>query len=101
MHATMKAIVGTKVMLNSYFLKNNFYPFGELMDITEAFKALIIFILVIILLSLTKGLHFLMRDDDQSTKMAKSLTIRITLSVLLFILIFIGWSMGWITPNHI
>lgn len=71
------------------------------MDISVAFKFLIIFILVIILISLTRGLHFLMKDDDQSTKMAKSLTIRIVLSVLLFILIFVGWSMGWISPKHI
>ena len=71
------------------------------MDISVAFKFLIIFILAIILISLTRGLHFLMKDDDQSTKMAKSLTIRIVLSVFLFILIFIGYSMGWITPNHI
>ena len=71
------------------------------MDISVAFKFLIIFILTIILISLTRGLHFLMKDDDQSTKMAKSLTIRIVLSVFLFILIFVGYSMGWITPNHI
>tara|TARA_X000001036_G_C20336650_1_gene666755 strand:+ start:51 stop:266 length:216 start_codon:yes stop_codon:yes gene_type:complete len=71
------------------------------MDITVAFKFVIIFILIIILISLTRGLHFLMKDDDQSVKMAKSLTIRIVLSVLLFILIFVGWSMGWISPNHI
>ena len=71
------------------------------MDISVAFIFLIIFILAIILISLTRGLHFLMKDDDQSTKMAKSLTIRIVLSVFLFILIFVGYSMGWITPNHI
>ena len=71
------------------------------MDISVVFKFLIIFILAIILISLTRGLHFLMKDDDQSTKMAKSLTIRIVLSVFLFILIFVGYSMGWITPNHI
>ena len=71
------------------------------MDISVVFKFLIIFILAIILISLTKGLHFLMKDDDQSTKMAKSLTIRVVLSVFLFILIFVGYSMGWITPNHI
>ena len=71
------------------------------MDISVAFKFVIIFILIIILISLTRGLHFLMKDDDQSVKMAKSLTIRIVLSVLLFILIFVGWSLGWISPNHI
>lgn len=64
------------------------------------FKTIIIILLVIILLSLTKGLQFLMKDDDQSKNMVKSLTIRIVLSVLLFLLILFGYSMGWIVPNH-
>jgi len=37
------------------------------------FKTIIIIILIVILLSLTKGLHFLMKDDDQSRKMVRSL----------------------------
>lgn len=64
------------------------------------FKTIIIILLVIILLSLTKGLQFLMKDNDQSKNMVKSLTIRIVLSVLLFLLILFGYSMGWIVPNH-
>jgi len=71
------------------------------MDISFAFKLLVIFILVVILISLTGGLHFLINDKDSSTKMARSLTVRIVLSVLLFILLFVGYSMGWITPNFI
>ncbi|MBL6685932.1 MAG: twin transmembrane helix small protein [Methylophilaceae bacterium] len=65
------------------------------------FKAVIIAVLIIILLSLTKGLHFLMKDDDQSKKMVKSLTIRVVLSIFLFLLILFGYWMGWITPNQL
>ncbi|MDA0730051.1 MAG: twin transmembrane helix small protein [Proteobacteria bacterium] len=64
------------------------------------FKTIIIIILIVILLSLTKGLHFLMKDDDQSRKMVRSLTIRIVLSIFLFLLILFGYWMGWIAPNH-
>jgi len=65
------------------------------------FKAVIIAVLIVILLSLTKGLHFLMKDDDQSKKMVKSLTIRVVLSIFLFLLILFGYWMGWITPNQL
>ena len=64
------------------------------------FKTIIIIILIVILLSLTKGLHFLMKDDYQSRKMVRSLTIRIVLSIFLFLLILFGYWMGWIAPNH-
>ena len=64
------------------------------------FKAIIVILLIIILLSLTKGLHFLIKDDDQSNKMVKSLTIRIALSIVLFVLLLVGYSLGWIVPNH-
>jgi branched-subunit amino acid transport protein AzlD len=71
------------------------------MDISTTYKTLLLFILIIILLSLTRGLHFLIKDKDQSRKMLKSLTIRISLSVLLFIMILFGYYMGWLVPNHI
>ena len=64
------------------------------------FKTIIIIILIVILLSLTKGLHFLMKDDYQSRKMVRSLTIRIVLSIFLFLLILFCYWMGWIAPNH-
>ena len=69
------------------------------MDMTQIFKFIVIFILLLILLSLTKGFHFLMKDGDQSKKMVVTLSIRIGLSVFLFILMFFGYHMGWVTPN--
>jgi len=95
--------VGTNLKLNWYFLEFNFLPYIELiiMDIVSAFKFLVIFILIVILISLTGGLHFLIKDKDESTRLARSLTLRVILSVFLFILIFFGYSMGWITPNFV
>ena len=95
--------MGTNLKLNWYFLEFNFLPYIELnkMDIISAFKFLVIFILVVILISLTGGLHFLIKDKDESTRLARSLTLRVILSVFLFVLLFFGYSMGWITPNFV
>ncbi|MBT3826862.1 MAG: twin transmembrane helix small protein [Nitrosomonadales bacterium] len=71
------------------------------MEFASIYKFIVILLLVIILLSLTKGLHFLVKDDEKSLRMVKSLTLRIVLSVLLFILLFFGFYMGWLSPNHL
>jgi len=70
------------------------------LEAASIFKYIVILLLVLILLSLTKGLHFLIKDDDKSFNMVKSLTVRIILSILLFILLFFGFYMGWLSPNH-
>jgi len=71
------------------------------LEFASIYKFIVILLLVIILLSLTKGLHFLVKDDEKSLRMVKSLTLRIVLSVLLFILLFFGFYMGWLSPNHL
>ncbi|MBT4570989.1 MAG: twin transmembrane helix small protein [Nitrosomonadales bacterium] len=71
------------------------------MEFASIYKFIVILLLVIILLSLTKGLHFLVKDDEKSLRMVKSLTLRIVLSILLFILLFFGFYMGWLSPNHL
>ncbi|MDA9600539.1 twin transmembrane helix small protein [Nitrosomonadales bacterium] len=70
------------------------------MEAASIYKFIVILLLVLILLSLTKGLHFLMKDDEKSFNMVKSLTVRIVLSILLFILLFFGFYMGWLSPNY-
>ena len=70
------------------------------MDIQALYKTIIIILLIIVILSLTSGLHFLMKDVDQSKKMVTSLTIRVTLSIILFLMIIIGFKLGLIQPNH-
>jgi len=71
------------------------------LEFASIYKFIVILLLVIILLSLTKGLHFLVKDDEKSLRMVKSLTLRIVLSILLFILLFFGFYMGWLSPNHL
>lgn len=65
------------------------------------FKALIILLLIIILVSLSSGLVFLVRDKGETDRTVKSLTIRIALSILLFILLFVGFATGLIKPHGI
>jgi len=70
------------------------------LEAASIYKFVVIVLLLLILLSLTKGLHFLMKDDEKSSNMVKSLTIRIALSILLFILLFFGFYMGWLSPKY-
>ena len=71
-----------------------------LMDIQAIYKSIVIILLIVVILSLTSGLHFLMKDVDQSKRMVTSLTIRVTLSIILFLMIIIGFKLGLIQPNH-
>jgi branched-subunit amino acid transport protein AzlD len=64
------------------------------------FKYFVIILLIIVILSLTSGLNFLIREKKESNRMVVSLTIRIGLSVFLFFTILIGYKLGLITPNH-
>ncbi|MEK9771554.1 MAG: twin transmembrane helix small protein [Nitrosomonadales bacterium] len=64
------------------------------------FKYFVIILLIIVILSLTSGLNFLIREKKQSNRMVKSLTIRISLSVFLFFTILFGYKLGLIVPNH-
>lgn len=65
------------------------------------FKILVIAMLVLIVSSLVSGLVFLMRDDRDSTRTVKALTVRIGLSVALFLLLMAGMATGLITPHGI
>jgi len=77
------------------------YCAGEFAEALLAmlFKYLIIAVLVAILISLASGLMFLFRDDGNSTRTVKALTVRITLSVALFALLVIGYFAGYIKPH--
>ena len=70
------------------------------MDIQAIYKSIVIILLIVVILSLTSGLHFLMKDVDQSKKMVTSLNIRVTLSIILFLMIIIGFKLGLIQTNH-
>ena len=63
------------------------------------FKIVILLLLFVILVSLTSGMVFLVKDRGKTNRTVNSLTLRITLSVTLFILLFIGYRAGWIQPH--
>ena len=69
---------------------------GELL-----FKTLVIAILLFILLSLSGGLFFLIKDKKKSNKMVASLSLRVGLSIVLFFLLFYGFYSGLIHPHGI
>ena len=63
------------------------------------FKAIIVILLLMILVSLGQALYHMVRKDRNPDGVVNSLTYRIGLSVLLFALIVVGSYMGWITPH--
>jgi hypothetical protein len=64
-------------------------------------KIFIVLILLAILGSLASGLIFLIKDNGNSTRTAKALTVRIGLSVFLFLMLMLGIYTGVIQPHGI
>jgi len=66
------------------------------------FKILVMAILFFILLSLSGGLFFLIKDKKKnSNRMVTSLSLRVGLSLLLFFLLFYGFYSGLIRPHGV
>lgn len=75
---------------------------GYFMSSEFLFKIFIITILLFILLSLSGGLFFLIKDKKKNSgRMLTSLSIRVGLSVTLFFLLFYGFYSGLIHPHGI
>lgn len=64
-------------------------------------KLFIIFVMIIIASSLFSGLFFLIRDQGNSKRTVKALTLRIGISVSLFLFLLIAFKFGWIKPHGI
>jgi len=65
-------------------------------------KAIPIFLLIVILVSLGQGLYFLVSDKgNDSKRTVKSLSLRIGLSLTLFAFMIFAGFMGWIQPHGI
>jgi len=65
------------------------------------FKIIIVGLLLIILISLGTALFSMMKNQPDSNRTVKALTVRIALSIALLILIMVGYSMGLITPHNL
>ena len=67
----------------------------------KLFSLLVVCALAAIVLSLGAGLFHLARgrDEEDSRKLARALTIRIALSLGLFALLIAAWYFGLISPH--
>ncbi len=65
------------------------------------FKIIIVALLLIILVSLGTALFAMLKNEPESNRTVKALTVRILLSIALLVLILIGYSMGLITPHKL
>jgi hypothetical protein len=64
-------------------------------------KIIIVVLLGLIALSLAAGMFSMIKDQENTDRTVKMLTIRIVLSIVTFIFIFISFYMGWIQPHGI
>lgn len=62
-------------------------------------KIIIAVLLALIILSLVVSMFTMIKDQENSTKTVKLLTVRIVLSILTFIFIGVSFYMGWIQPH--
>lgn len=65
------------------------------------FKIIIIGLLLIILFSLGTALFSMLKNEPESNRTVKALTVRIILSIALLVLIMIGYSIGLIAPHKL
>ncbi|QKT03290.1 twin transmembrane helix small protein [Ectothiorhodospiraceae bacterium 2226] len=62
-------------------------------------KAIIIVLLLGIFASLASGLFYVVRDQGNSTRAVRALTVRVALSVALFALLMLAFATGLISGN--
>jgi hypothetical protein len=68
---------------------------------SELIKVAIFVVLGAIVLSLGSAFYHLATGKGDSTKMVRSLTVRISLSIVLFLLMMAAWRMGIIQPHGV
>ena len=64
-------------------------------------KVIILILLGGIVLSLVAGWFTLVKDDNDSQRTVKLLTVRVSLSILLFVFVAFSFYMGWLQPHGI
>lgn len=64
-------------------------------------KAIVVFLLLIVIASLGSALFYLLTDRGEGRRTVKALTARIALSIAAFLLLLIGYAAGLIQPHGI
>ena len=65
----------------------------------DLFRIVVVVLLLAIVGSLASGLIYLFRDNNDSRRTVRALTVRISLSVSLFILLLVAHAMGLLRPG--
>ncbi|NKB77014.1 MAG: DUF2909 family protein [Gammaproteobacteria bacterium] len=63
------------------------------------FKLIIVLLLLFVIGSLATSFYFLVKDPSSSTRVVKTLTVRIGLSIFIMLLLFLGSQFGLIEPH--
>jgi hypothetical protein len=65
------------------------------------YKLPVLLVLAFILFSLFQGMYFMAKDDgkNNSTRVVRSLTLRVVLSLFLFLILMAGYYFGFLQPH--
>ena len=63
------------------------------------FKITLVALLLFVVVSLFTAFYYLVKDPSSSTRVVKSLFIRVGLSLFIIALLALGAKMGWVTPH--
>lgn len=64
-------------------------------------KVIVVLLFFSILVSLSSGLVYMVKDKGETHRAVKALTFRIGLSVFAFLLLMVGFYAGWIQPHGV
>jgi NADH:ubiquinone oxidoreductase subunit 6 (subunit J) len=64
-------------------------------------KTLIVLLLLAVVVTLFFSMTYMIKDDSQSRRTVRALTVRIGLSVTIIVVLFISMKMGWIQPHGV
>ncbi|MCP4409720.1 MAG: twin transmembrane helix small protein [Gammaproteobacteria bacterium] len=62
-------------------------------------KIIVVLLFIIVLVSLSSGLVFMVKDKGQTHRNVKALTLRVGLSILAFVLLMSAYYAGLIQPH--
>ncbi len=65
----------------------------------ELIRLAVLVLLIGIVGSLASALVYLFKDDNNSRRTVRALTVRISLSVSLFVLLLVAYAMGFVQPG--
>ncbi len=63
------------------------------------FKIILVALLLFVVVSLFTAFYYMVKDPSGSTRIVKSLFIRVGLSLFIMALLILGAKMGWVTPH--